>query len=56
MAYGAADSPDAKHARRISYLIDKDGKVARVYENVQPDAHPAEVLKDLDEIRQAGGG
>jgi peroxiredoxin Q/BCP len=47
MAYGAADSPSAGSARRISYLIDADGRVRRAYPKVNAAAHPEEILKDL---------
>jgi peroxiredoxin Q/BCP len=32
---------------RTTFLIDKDGKVARVYENVKPADHSAEILDTL---------
>lgn len=38
------DSPAAK---RISYLIGPDGKVAKAYPKVHPADHPTEVLADL---------
>jgi peroxiredoxin Q/BCP len=47
MAYGAADAPDAGHAKRISYLIDPQGKIAKVYPAVKPAEHPDQVLADL---------
>ena len=47
MAYGAADAPDAGRARRISYLIDGNGKIARVYDPVKAAEHPDQVLRDL---------
>ena len=47
MAYGACDSPTADHAKRISVLIDEQGKIARVYESVNPREHPAQVLADV---------
>ena len=50
MAYGACDDPEEGYAKRISYLIDKNGLIAKVYANVQPAEHPAEVLKDLTEL------
>ena len=31
MAYGAADDPKAGSAKRISYLIGKDGKIRKAY-------------------------
>lgn len=47
LAYGACDGPDDQYARRITYLIDKHGVVARAYAKVKPAEHPAEVLRDL---------
>jgi len=47
MAYGACDSPTAQYSKRISYLIGPDGKILRVYPNVNAAAHPEEILKDL---------
>lgn len=32
---------------RTSFLIDEDGKVTRVYENVKPELHADQVLADL---------
>lgn len=34
---------------RTSFLIDVDGKVLRVYENVKPELHADQVLKDLND-------
>jgi peroxiredoxin len=48
MAYGACDDAKAKTARRISYLIGPDGKIKKAYPNVNPAAHPDEVLADLE--------
>ncbi len=47
IAYGAADSPGTEHPRRISYLIDPEGKVAKAYAEVKPAEHPEQVLRDL---------
>lgn len=35
---------------RTSFLIDESGKIAKIYENVKPEAHAEEVLKDLKEL------
>ena len=35
---------------RTSFLIDKDGKIAKIYEGVNPKRHIAEVLKDLKKM------
>jgi peroxiredoxin Q/BCP len=47
MAYGAADDASAGSAKRISYLIGKDGKIKKAYPKVNAAAHPEEILKDL---------
>lgn len=44
---GAADSPSAPMARRISYLVGPDGVVLAAYDAVQPSAHARQVLGDL---------
>jgi thioredoxin-dependent peroxiredoxin len=44
MAYGACDSPSAKHARRISYVIDEAGIIRHVLPKVDPETHTAEML------------
>ncbi len=47
LAYGACDNPKARSANRISYLIGEQGKIARVYPQVNPREHPAQVLADV---------
>ena len=47
LAYGACDAPSAGYAGRISYLIDEQGTIEKVYASVNPRSHPAEVLADL---------
>ena len=47
LAYGACDTPDARSAKRISYVIGPDGKIAQAYPKVSPASHPAEVLAAL---------
>lgn len=44
---GAADSPDAGHPKRMSFLVGTDGRVLKVYAKVDPATHAQEVLKDL---------
>ena len=48
MAYGAAESPDQQKPTRVSVLVGADGKVAKIYEVSDAEAHPTEVLDDLD--------
>ncbi len=47
LAYGAADSKDAGYAKRISYLIDGEGRIQLAYPNVKPDEHLDQILADL---------
>jgi peroxiredoxin Q/BCP len=47
MAYGAADSPETGHAKRISYVIGDDGRILLAYPKVDPKAHLDQVLGDL---------
>jgi peroxiredoxin Q/BCP len=34
-----------KAAKRVTFVVDKDGKIAKIYGTVNPTAHPDEVLK-----------
>ncbi len=47
LAYGAADDASASSAKRITYLIGKDGRIRKIYPKVNAAAPPEEVLKDL---------
>jgi peroxiredoxin Q/BCP len=54
-AYGAAKGPDEQYpdfARRVSFLIDPEGRVAKSYLVSDIPAHPAEVLADIYELQQ----
>lgn len=44
LAYGACDSLKARYPERISFLIDADGRIERVYDKVDPRDHAARVL------------
>jgi thioredoxin-dependent peroxiredoxin len=45
--YGACDSADAGNARRITYVIDPEGKISQVHPKVNPSKHAAELLESL---------
>jgi len=47
LAYGACDTADAEYARRVSYVIDPEGKIAKAYAKVSPADHAAQVLASL---------
>jgi peroxiredoxin Q/BCP len=36
-----------KGIARTTFVVDKDGKIAKVFENVKPDGHAEEVLAEL---------
>ncbi|MDD3643823.1 MAG: redoxin domain-containing protein, partial [Candidatus Krumholzibacteria bacterium] len=36
---------------RMSYLVDPEGRIAKVYPKVKPEGHAAEVLEDLMELQ-----
>jgi peroxiredoxin Q/BCP len=42
----------AKMAARNTFLIDPDGKIARVYIGVKPAGHSEEILKDLAVLKK----
>jgi thioredoxin-dependent peroxiredoxin len=47
IAYGAAEDAQARTAKRISYLIGKDGRIKKAWEKVDAASHPAQVLAEL---------
>ena len=44
------DKPDKPSARRTTFLLDPDGTVRRVFENVSARGHAAEVLAAAREV------
>jgi peroxiredoxin len=48
MAYGACDSPKARMASRITYVIGQDGKIVQAHAKVSPKTHPSELLETLE--------
>jgi peroxiredoxin Q/BCP len=47
LAYGACADAKAPYPNRVSFLIDEQGRIARVYDRVNPRDHPASVLADI---------
>ena len=41
------------HSRGATFLVDPDGRIARVWPKVKPEGHAAEVLAALDELQAA---
>lgn len=48
LAYHACMGPEDGYAERYSFLIDEDGRVAKVWKKVEPRSHAQEVLDFLD--------
>ena len=55
LAYGACEDDQAVFARRISYVIDPEGRVLFAYPTVEAKTHPAKVLQDLQALLGSGG-
>lgn len=52
-SYGALfDLKIFKFAKRHSFIIDPEGKLVKIYREVDPDTHVAEVLRDLKKLRR----
>ena len=47
MAYGACENPKDEYAKRISYVIDPEGRIAQAYPKVSPKSHPKEILESV---------
>lgn len=47
LAYGACDTADAEYARRITYVIGPDGRIAQAHPKVSAASHPKELLATL---------
>jgi peroxiredoxin Q/BCP len=55
-AYGVLkDYKLVKLASRQSFLVDPDGKIAKHYEDVDPDTHTDEVLADIKVFMESAG-
>lgn len=51
-AYGVLTSMVGfKYARRTTFLIDPQGKIAKVYQDVDPEKNSAQVLADLNSLK-----
>lgn len=47
------DGEEIETTHRVSFLVDPDGEVARVYDDVDPGDHAAEVITDRAELGTA---
>lgn len=46
-SYGVLNDKSG-NARRVTFIIDEQGKISKVFETVKPDQHPREVLDALN--------
>lgn len=54
-ALGAASTPDATHAQRVTVLLDAEGQVVKTWGVTDIGAHPADVLDAARAHLGAGG-
>ena len=40
-----------KAAQRVTFVVDKDGKIAKIYTGVQPQTHPKEVVEFVKTLK-----
>ena len=43
-------SPKGKLSQRLTFVVDADGKIAKIYDKVTPKDHPKEVLAFVKEL------
>jgi thioredoxin-dependent peroxiredoxin len=43
-------SPKGKLAQRVTFVVDAEGKIAKIYDKVTPKDHPKEVLAFVKEL------
>lgn len=48
---GILSGPTAKTPKRFTFVIDKEGKIAKIYDKVTPASHPKEVLDFVKEMK-----
>ena len=50
-AYGVPVNAANRHPARWTFLIGKDGKIARAYRSVDPNTHSEQLLRDIASVR-----
>lgn len=40
-----------KAAKRVTFVVDKEGKIAKIYDKVSPKSHPDDVLKFVESMK-----
>ncbi len=52
LAYGACDSPDARSARRLTYVIGPDGRIEQAIETRDPGGQAEALLSSFGGLGQ----
>jgi thioredoxin-dependent peroxiredoxin len=50
-ALGILSSPSGMTPKRVTFVVDKDGKIAKIYEKVDVNKHPKEVLEFVKTLK-----
>src|SRR5262245_7878978 len=50
-ALGILSSPTGTTPKRVTFVMDKEGKIVKIYEKVTPATHPEEVLKFVETLK-----
>lgn len=48
---GILSGPTAKTPKRVTFVVDKDGKIAKIYDKVDVNKHPKEVLEFVKTLK-----
>ncbi len=48
---GILGAANGKTPKRVTFVIDKEGKIAKIYDKVTPKSHPAEVLEFVKTLK-----
>lgn len=52
LGVGQTDYKGTMYWNRVSFIMNPEGKVVKVYEKVDPEKHPQEVLNDLKQLQK----
>jgi peroxiredoxin Q/BCP len=48
---GILGAANGKTPKRVTFVVDKEGKIAKIYDKVTPKSHPAEVLEFVKTLK-----
>ncbi|MDY3552784.1 peroxiredoxin [Gemmata sp. JC717] len=50
-ALGILSPKNPKMSQRVTFVVDKEGTIAKIYDKVTPKSHPAEVLEEIKKLK-----